>query len=286
MADVRFSFGLLVLLTAVFGVYGIRAVVWGRARHWRVEKDGGSAFVGKSFMEIGYWLLEPVVALLHRAGVTPNAVTTFALLPGIGAGVAAAFGFFAFASALATAACFCDIVDGLLARRSGLHSSAGEAYDAVVDRYGEFFFIGGLVIYYRFSVVLCAISLFALFGSFMVSYTSAKAEGFRVRPPRGSMRRAERAIYLLFGAGLTPAATALVGDDASIVFRQAPLLFAVALVAVASNASAIWRSAMIMRQLRERDAQRAGAGAEPAAAVAADPIGPELHELDKPSRFV
>ena len=50
---------------------------------------------------------------------------------------------------LAVLAAFGDIIDGLLARKMGLSSDAGELVDAAVDCYGEMFFFGGLVYYYR-----------------------------------------------------------------------------------------------------------------------------------------
>ena len=100
-------------------------------------------------MEMVYWILDPIIAFLAALRITPNMVTLFSLVPAAGAGVALGFGWFGLASVLATLATFCDIVDGLLARKTGLSSAAGEVIDAAVDRYGELFFFGGLVYYYR-----------------------------------------------------------------------------------------------------------------------------------------
>ena len=75
MRDITFSYAMLVLAAATMGPYGARALLRGRVRNDRVEKDGGSVFVGKGFMEFGYWLVNPVVAALHRSGVTPDMVT-------------------------------------------------------------------------------------------------------------------------------------------------------------------------------------------------------------------
>ena len=84
---------------------------------------------------------------------------------------------------------------------TGVSSDAGEVLDAAVDRYVEFFFLGGLMIYYRDIAALLILTLFALVGSFMVSYSSAKAEALHVPAPKGSMRRPERAVYLTAGRG-------------------------------------------------------------------------------------
>ncbi|MBC8132058.1 MAG: CDP-alcohol phosphatidyltransferase family protein [Deltaproteobacteria bacterium] len=268
MRDIYFSYAMLCLTVATAGAYGARTFFRGRARHERADKDGGSLFVGKRFMEFGYWLMDPLVAVLHRAGVTPDMVTVFSLLPALIAGVAVSQGWFGLACVLATFASLSDAVDGLLARRRGSASDAGEAFDAVVDRYVEFFLMGGLIVYYRASLILCVAAIFALFGAFMVSYSTAKAEALNVPPPRGSMRRAERAIYLLFAAGLTPFAGAISGPDANVLFREGPMIGAVGLIAVVSNVSVIARLRAIVRAIRLRDAARAGA------ALAAHQIAP------------
>ena len=101
-----------------------------------------------------------------------------------------------------------DILDGQVARMTNTGSDRGELLDAAVDRYTEFAFLGGLLLFYRTEVSLMVLTLAALVASFMISYTSAKAEALHVNPPRGLMRRHERAIYLITGAGLT----ALLGD--------------------------------------------------------------------------
>jgi phosphatidylglycerophosphate synthase len=259
MSDIDFSYAMLVIVCAAFGLYAVRAAFWGRARHERADKDGGSVFVGKRFMEFGYWLMDPVVVVLDQARVTPDMVTAFSLLPAMAAGVAVSRGWFGLGCLLATGASLCDSVAGLLARRQGSASDAGEAFDAVVDRYVEFFFMGGLVIYYRFSLGLCTLAIAALFGAFMVSYSTAKAEALGVAPPRGSMRRAERAIYLLFAAGLTPFAMLLAQPDAPLIVRQAPIIFATGLIAVVANVSVIRRLRAIVQAIRGRDGRPSSA---------------------------
>ena len=235
-------------------LYGVRTAVKGRARHERVERDGGSAFVGKRFMEFGYWLMAPVVALLDRRGATPNGVTAFSLLPAAGAGVAVAFGQFGLGCLLATAAALADIVDGLLARRQRVSSDAGEALDAAVDRYSEFFFMTGLLVYYRGVLPLFLLSAFVLLGGYMVSYATVKAEALAVPAPRGSMRRAERAVYLFFGAGFTPLCELLAGPSRPLIVRQAPMVFAIAIVAVVANVSVVRRFQVIISAIRQREA--------------------------------
>ena len=97
---------------------------------------------------------------------------------------------------LSTIASVCDTLDGIVARASGRASDAGEAFDALADRYVEYFLLGGIVVHYRHSLPLCLLAQGAILGAFMVSYTTAKAESLGVAPPRGLMRRAERGIVL------------------------------------------------------------------------------------------
>ncbi|HVZ74439.1 MAG TPA: CDP-alcohol phosphatidyltransferase family protein [Polyangia bacterium] len=243
------AWGLIGLLVVA---YVVRSLVRGRARHARIDKDGGSVLLGKSIMEMAYWGIDPLVDMLVAMRLTPTQVTALSLVPAALAGVAIALGWFALAGVLAAASAVGDILDGLLARRLGVASDAGEAFDAAADRYGEFFFFAGLAVYYRDNVKCLLLVMAAFFGSFMVSYTTAKAEAMKVEPPRGAMRRPERAVYLFAGAALTAVTKALWGDSISLVLREFPIIFALALVAAVTNISTVKRLGIIIEQLRVR----------------------------------
>jgi CDP-diacylglycerol--glycerol-3-phosphate 3-phosphatidyltransferase len=179
-------------------------------------------------------------------------VTLFSLVPALLAGVAAGFGWFALACVLGTLGSLCDLVDGELARRTGVASDAGEVLDAAADRYIEFMLLAGIAVYYRTHWMVLVLALAALLGSFMVSYTTAKAEAMSVPPPRGSMRRAERAVYLLAAAGLTAVTRVAFAASPSHALRELPILGALLLVAVVTNLSAVQRFASIAATLRAR----------------------------------
>ncbi len=259
-----YGFGALLFVVAV---YLVRAFLKGRARHARTDLDGGSVFLSKAVMEIGYWLAEPLVGGLVALRITPAMITLFSLVPALLAGVAVALGWFALAGLLGALASLCDVLDGLVARRTGVASDAGEALDAAVDRYSEFLFLAGVAVYYRTNVKCLLLTLAAMFGGFMVSYTTAKAEALNVPAPRGAMRRAERAAYLLVGAGLTTLTKALWGDSISLVLREFPLIFSLALVAAVGNISTVTRLSAIMDTLRARqpEARAPSAGEAPGA---------------------
>src|SRR6202142_1328731 len=101
--DVHFSIFMLVVVVEGVTAYLLRAAVAGRARHPRTESDGGSRFLNKAAMEMGYWMLAPVTSALVALRVTPNMVTLFSLLPALGAAVALGLGWFGLGCALATA---------------------------------------------------------------------------------------------------------------------------------------------------------------------------------------
>jgi CDP-diacylglycerol--glycerol-3-phosphate 3-phosphatidyltransferase len=258
--------GFFFLLAAA---YALRSVIAGRVRHARTDADGGSLFLNKSTMEMVYWILDPIISFIAALRITPNMVTLFSLVPAAGAGVAIGFGWFGLASVLAVMATFCDIIDGLLARKTGVASSAGEVIDAAVDRYGEMFWFGGLVYYYRGHDEVLFIVLTALVGAFMVSYATAKAEAMGVPAPRGAMRRGERAAYFIFGSAFTPVFMALFGSSPSLALRELPIILALSIIAVVANISVVQRLVAVIEALR---AKEKSAAADAAAFEAETPI--------------
>jgi phosphatidylglycerophosphate synthase len=237
--DAYFIYGMLVLVVFTAAAYGVRVMVWGVARSERVAKIGGTALVGQEVMDWTYWAMSPIVRGLAAARITPNMLTWAACVLGFGAGVALGFGWFGLACALATWSTLGDILDGQVARMTNTGSDRGELLDAAVDRYTELAFLAGLCIYYRYSVPYMLLTLGALCASFMISYASAKAEALQVSPPRGLMRRHERATYLITGAGVT----ALIGHwlAARGLPATTPMLAGLIAVAVIGNFAAVIR---------------------------------------------
>jgi len=162
----------------------------------RIERDGGSIFFSKILMNYGYWVLQPFADLLIRLRVTPNHITFLSLGLAFLAGMAVYQNYFFLAGILCGVSSILDAVDGMVARKSETSSLSGSVLDSTVDRVSEFFIGFGLVLVYRktsYSLIPC---FTLLLGSMLVSYASAKAEIFKLNPPRGIMRRGERALYL------------------------------------------------------------------------------------------
>lgn len=155
-------------------------------------------------------LVEPAVSALVRRRVHPNLLSTAGFV------VTCASGFFFHqhhvrtAGALILAGGIFDILDGTVARRTGLASPFGAFYDSTLDRLSEIIvYLGLLSLYndYRLELgdvgMIYAVML-AMAGSLMISYTRARAEGLDIPCAVGLMQRAERVILigtaaLLFG---------------------------------------------------------------------------------------
>ena len=200
-----------------------------------------------------HWALYPLVRHLVAADVSANTVTGCSLVAAAAGGVALALGHFGVAALLLVVASLGDAVDGLVARSGHGESPAGALFDASVDRYAEFFALGGLAICFRESGPLLALVLAALMGSFMVSYGSAKAEALRVPVPAGVMRRAERATCLCLGTTFVPLAGAVsraCGGPSWV--GGAPLVLALVIIGGAANVSAVRRIRVIAAHVSPR----------------------------------
>jgi phosphatidylglycerophosphate synthase len=250
VADPYIAWGTLAVWLLLLGVYGLRVATRGAARSERVARIGGTVLVGRGVMDATYWGIDPIVRGLVAIGATPNSLTWSALVTGIGAGIAVGVGWYGLATLLATISTIGDILDGQVARVTKTGSNRGELLDAAVDRYTEFALLAGVLFAVRTSEWQMGLVLGAILASFMISYSSAKAEAMQVEAPRGLMRRHERGTWLITGIGATAmAGTAIHAHwpDLPVTF---PALLAVAAVAVIGNYAAVTRLVRIGRALR------------------------------------
>ncbi len=150
-------------------------------------------------------LLDPLVGALTRAGVHPNAVTTLGFLVTVSAGIAFFLGHVQIGGALVLLGGTFDIIDGRLARSSGLASAFGSFYDSTLDRISEVVVFLGIFSLYNghqdfvdpWMVYVVGV---AMAGSLMVSYTRARAEGLGIDCKVGMMQRPERILLIGFAA--------------------------------------------------------------------------------------
>jgi phosphatidylinositol phosphate synthase len=149
---------------------------------------------------------------LGETSVTPDALSIAGVaLCAIGAVLVwleyRGWGFFLAGSAAFVVGSLLDILDGALARSSGKGSPFGAFLDSTVDRLGEGFVLGAiaLVLMREGSEWGVALTFAAVMGSFLVSYTRAKAEGLGLRGDVGRLgTRVERVVVIAVGLALAP----------------------------------------------------------------------------------
>ncbi|HZS36255.1 MAG TPA: CDP-alcohol phosphatidyltransferase family protein [Polyangia bacterium] len=237
----------LVLLTA----FVVRIALAGMPRSERVARTTRSPYLPRPLMEFGYWIFGPPVKLCARLGVTPNMVTAASLFVTAGGAVAVGAGRFTLGGWLLLGGFALDAWDGILARSTGTASIRGEFLDATVDRYADLIAFCGLLYYYRDDALPLALAAAAMIGSSLVSYTRAKGEACGVDPDVGWMQRHERAVYMGACVCLSPLVARFLEPGVARP-RHHLVIAMLALVAVTSNATAVWRARVVLRGLRNR----------------------------------
>ena len=151
---------------------------------------------------LAYRITGPVIRILSKSGITPNALTFINLAVNLIAAYVIARGHFLLGGALVLVAGLFDLLDGALARFTEQATRFGAILDSVVDRISEAAILCGLLIWYipQEEVGLEIVLIFiVLIGSFLVSYIRARAEGLGWQCQVGLFTRAERVIVLAIG---------------------------------------------------------------------------------------
>jgi len=174
-------------------------------------------------------LVRPVVRALARAGVSANFVSGLGLMFSGFAALAFFEGGFRIGAGLLLASGLCDVLDGEIARETGSVSAFGAFLDSTLDRVAEGAVLIGIAGFYVTNLVdlaldprrvleelshgleprtwalVALVAMVALLGSFLVSYTRARAEGLGLECKVGWFERPERMVLLiaagLFGVG-------------------------------------------------------------------------------------
>ena len=99
-----------------------------------------------------------------------------------------------------------DILDGALARAASKGTVFGAFLDSTFDRLGEAAMLAaiGLAFMHDGNEVALLAAFAAVIGSFLVSYTRAKAEALGLRADVGFGSRVERVVLISVGLGLAP----------------------------------------------------------------------------------
>jgi CDP-diacylglycerol--glycerol-3-phosphate 3-phosphatidyltransferase len=153
------------------------------------------------------------VTRLARTGVTPNVLTTTGVSLCLVAAILVPFedrGDKVLVSWLAAAifviGSLLDILDGALARVGGKATPFGAFIDSTTDRVGEGAMLAAIALVFSrngedWAVVL---AVAAVVGSFLVSYTRARAEALGLKGDVGLGSRAERVVLITAGLVFAP----------------------------------------------------------------------------------
>ncbi|HET7571649.1 MAG TPA: CDP-alcohol phosphatidyltransferase family protein [Gaiellaceae bacterium] len=152
------------------------------------------------------------VSGLARTRVTPNALTVSGVSLCLVAAVVVAFEnrgellFFWLGAGLFVVGSVLDILDGALARAGGKSTPFGAFLDSTTDRVGEGAMLAAVALVFarhgHDAAVVLAVA--AAVGSFLVSYTRAKAESIGLRGDVGLGSRAERVVVITGGLVFAP----------------------------------------------------------------------------------
>lgn len=200
-------------------------------------------------------IIAPVGNLLARIGVHPHVLSIAGLVLSIVAGLVYSSGFFFWAAWVVLLAGICDTLDGQIARQTKKVSKFGSFFDSTLDRYSDILLFIGLAYHFaggqafmglqgseireHASPWTVAIIILTIAGSFMVSYTRARAEGLGIECKAGLMQRPERITLLIIGS--------LFGSIPAI----GPILmkFTLLILAISSNLTAMYRIFYVRNQL-------------------------------------
>ena len=222
--------------------------------------------------QVIYKIIQPVVRLMIKMGITPNIITTLGLILNIFAAVVFIIGaeygargdlsYIGWGCGLILFAGVFDILDGQVARTGNMATSFGALYDSVLDRYSELVMFFGicyyLVAHHYFLGSLVA--FIALIGSMMVSYVRARAEGLGISCKAGLMQRPERIIIISVSGIICGIVSACTGGNHKlyldwlhfdVVETISIFIYPIALVAVLANLTAIKRLEHCRQQLHE-----------------------------------
>src|SRR6202000_91083 len=220
-----------------------------------------------------YKVIDPVVKVFIKLGLTPNAVTTIGFI--LNLGVAAIFiiggeegnrgdlTYVGWAGALILFAGLFDMLDGQVARLGNMKSVFGALYDSVLDRYSELIMFFGIC-YYLVAHHYFLSSIFAfvaMIGSMMVSYVRARAEGLGIESKGGLMQRPERVVSVGLCAVLCGISSYYIGGNYKLyvpgikyhVFETMSIFtFPITFLAISTNVTAFNRLMDAKKPLKQQ----------------------------------
>ena len=188
-------------------------------------------------------ILRPVVGLAMALHLTPNTITVIGVFITLVASVLVGGGWLLVGAAVLTAGSLLDAVDGALARAQGGGTAFGSFLDSTLDRVSEAILYIGIAGWFLFGWEQPAwpvlLTLVALAGSFLVSYSRARAEGIGLTASVGLAPRTERLVLVIAGIALAG------------LGYEIGLLAALGIIAVLTTATVVQRIWHVWRQSQD-----------------------------------
>ena len=149
---------------------------------------------------------------LARTRVTPNALTTAGVSLCLAAAILVPFEsrnallYYWLGALVFVLGSILDILDGALARAGGKSTPFGAFLDSTTDRVSEGVVLGAIALVFarHHDLVGVGLAFAAVAGSFLVSYTRARAEALGLRGDIGIGSRAERVVVITVGLVFAP----------------------------------------------------------------------------------
>lgn len=216
-------------------------------------------------------VIEPVADWLVRRDVQPNTITTVGTLCSAAGGVLYGTGHIMTGGWFLGITALFDVLDGTVARRTNRSSVFGAFYDSTLDRIADGLVLGGLAVFYATTegpgfVAMVVVSILGIIGTFVTSYTRARAEALGLDARVGVLQRPERVVLL-------SAPQAFFG----LAFHGLVLSAIIVLLTITAWVTAVQRIAFVYRAARRehREATRPQADAPRAS------LGAALHGIPK-----
>jgi CDP-diacylglycerol---glycerol-3-phosphate 3-phosphatidyltransferase len=180
---------------------------------------------------------------LIESRLTPNAISMAGLVGNLIAAFLVLEHHFVLAGVAFILGSLCDMLDGRYSRMSGKGTPFGAFLDSTLDRVEEGLVLAAVAAWFaqEGNDVAVGATVVAVVGSYMVSYTRARAEALGVECKVGIASRAVRVVIL--SAGLVFAAGELVSD----LDLLEPAIYALAVLTVFT---ALQRVLHVRRELR------------------------------------
>ncbi|MDG6243219.1 MAG: CDP-alcohol phosphatidyltransferase family protein [Methanolobus sp.] len=162
------------------------------------------------FIELKDTIRKSILPLVSWIPLSPNSLTIIGLLISIWAAVVFSAGDLKGGALLILLSGFFDMVDGAVARAKACMTAFGAVLDSVCDRYADAIIFTGIIYgliagniaqQFIFSVPLWLWVVFAIMGSYLVSYIRSRAEAAGVSSMNiGIAERPERMLILVAGS--------------------------------------------------------------------------------------